>query len=323
MQIQNDFPLKETLYYKIGGTAKYLITCSSRQDILEAIEFVKENKVEKIFVCGLGTNLLFSDEYFDGAVIQIAKGEKGEENMRITEEGLVKVFAGETMEDLISFSLNHELVGLEWAGGLPGTVGGAVRGNAGAYGGEVKDNLVSAEVLDYSGEEPIFKTLTNDELQFSYRNSFIKQHKKMIVISALFLLEKTDAEGLQKAKSVRDRNAQNRKDKHPLEYPNTGSVFINPRTKEEVEKILTVYPDLAELVKNKWYGKVAVGALIDRWGLKGFRIGDAQISEKHALFIVNLGNAKSSEVLQVMDTVKKKFFDAFGFELRVEVEIVS
>lgn len=320
MTINNDFPLKEALWYKIGGTAKHLIACKNKDDILKALEFIKQQKIDRVFVCGMGTNLLFSGEYFDGAVVQIVSDNP--DDVRITEDGLVEVFSGVEMEDLAEFTFKHNLIGLEWSGGLPGTVGGAVRGNAGAYGGEIKDSLVSAEVLDYLGDNQEVKVLTNEELQFSYRNSFIKLHKKMVVISAKFKLEKTDDIGLEKAREVYNGNIQNRKDKHPLEYPNTGSVFINPREKEQVEKILSVYPDLRENVERKWYGKLAVASLIDKWGLKGFRVGNAQISEKHALFIVNLGNAKASDVLQVIDTVKKKFFDTFGFELHVEVEIV-
>lgn len=348
MQIQNDFLLKETLWYKIGGTAKYFITCNSKEDIIEAFDFIKKNNIGKIFVVGLGTNLLFSDEYFDGVVIQLTnyrhsgedKGRlqnltglgknesdpgQGQDDgeIKINDDGLVEVFAGVRMEDLIPFTFSHNLVGLEWAGGLPGTVGGAVRGNAGAYGGEIKDNLVSIEALDYSGDTPIIKTLTNEELQFSYRFSFIKQNKKMIVISAKFAMQKTDEAGLEKARGVYNKNIQNRKDKHPLEYPNTGSVFINPREPEQIEKILSVYPDLRESVEKKWYGKVAVASLIDRWGMKGFRVGGAQVSEKHALFIINLENAKATDVIQVIDTVKKKFSDTFGFDLHVEVEIVK
>ena len=325
-----------------------------RKDAVLPFDFIKKNNIDRVFVVGLGTNLLFTDDYFDGAVIQISTsvipdpdrgsiirqahegldsrfhGNDNSEGSRLRsnnniffdENGLIEVFAGVTMEDLIKFSFDNHLIGLEWAGGLPGTVGGAVRGNAGAYGGEIKDNLVSAEVLDYSGNTPVVKTLNNADLQFSYRTSFIKQQKKMVVISARFRLEKADDTELKKAKEVRDGNAQNRKDKHPLEYPNTGSVFINPREKDQIEKILSIYPDLRESVEKKWYGKVAVASLIDRWGMKGFRIGGAQVSEKHALFIINLENAKATDVMQVIDTVKKKFMDTFGFELQVEVEIV-
>lgn len=349
MQIQNNFPLKKTLWYKIGGTAKYFISCSSKQDILEAFEFIKKNNIDKVFVVGLGSNLVFTDDFYDGAVIQITtsrhSGEDGgrlqnltgfEENdsdpgrrqddgyIEINDDGLtVEAFAGVVFDDLIKYSFDHKLIGLEWAGGLPGTVGGAVRGNAGAYGGEIKDTLISAEILDYSEKLPVIKTLNNSDMQFSYRNSFVKQNKKIVVISAKFKLEKADNEKLEKAKKVRDEKIQDRKNKHPLEYPNTGSVFINPRKKEQIEKILTVYPDLRESVNKKWYGKVAVASLIDRWGLKGHRIGDAQISEKHALFIVNLGGAKAKDVLQIINDVKNKFIESFGFELEVEVEIVK
>jgi UDP-N-acetylmuramate dehydrogenase len=289
---------------------------------LEAVKFIKEKNIEKIFVVGMGTNLIFTDEYYDGAVIQLAKNVT-KEHIQITEEGLVEAFAGVELDDLIKFSFDNNLAGLEWAGGLPGTVGGAVRGNAGAYGGEIKDSLIAAEVLDYSGDSPVIRTLSNNELQFSYRNSFIKQNKKLIVVSAKFNLKKADEHGMEKAREIYNKNIQNRKDKHPLEYPNTGSVFINPREIEQVEKILSVYPDLAENVEKKWYGKVAVASLIDRWGMKGYRVGNAQISEKHALFIVNLGMAKAVEVLKIISDVKKKFVDKFGFELEVEVEIVK
>ncbi|HVF69575.1 MAG TPA: UDP-N-acetylmuramate dehydrogenase [Xanthomonadales bacterium] len=347
MIIQNDFSLKETLWYKIGGKAKYLITCSSKEDITEAFEFIQKNRINKVFIVGLGSNLLFTDDDFDGAIIKIAndvipdydrgsmdsrlRGNdkvessrlRSNNNISVTDESLVEVFAGVTIEDLVPFCFDNNLIGLEWAGGLPGTVGGAVRGNAGAYGGEIKDDLVSAEVLDYSGDKPVIKTLINEELQFSYRNSHIKQNKKMVVISAKFKLQKTDSDGLEKAREVYEKNIQSRIDKHPLEYPNTGSVFINPRKKEDVEKVLSIYPDLRESVEQKWYGKVAVATLIDRWGLKGYRVGDAQISEKHALFIVNRGNAKYIDVLQIMEDVKKKFMDTFGFVLHVEVEIVK
>jgi UDP-N-acetylmuramate dehydrogenase len=337
MQVINDVPLKEKLWYRIGGVAKFFITCSSREDILDAFDFIEKNKIEKIFIVGEGTNLLFADEYFHGVVLQIKSSRHPElvsgsnekipdqvrNDIKLSKEGDIEVFAGVKMEDLINFSLNNNFVGFEWAGGLPGTVGGAVRGNAGAYGGEIKDSLLSAEILDYSGGKPVIRTLTNSDLNFSYRNSLIKQNGKMIVISAKFKLQKASSEVLKKAIDTRDRNTQNRKDKHPLEYPNTGSVFINPREEREIEKILSIYPDISESVEKKWYGKVAVASLIDRWGLKGFRVGDAQISEKHALFIVNLGAAKAEDVLAVIETVRKKFFETLGFELKIEVEIVN
>lgn len=334
MIIHNDFQLAPLLWYKIGGTAKQYIECKNKEDIIEAIKFIKENNIEKVFVCGQGSNLIFTDDYFDGAVIKIVsphpnplpQGEGNQKELPLLlgdGGGEVEAFAGTILDDVIKFAFFNNLVGLEWAGGLPGTVGAAVRGNVGAYGGEVKDSLVSAEVLDYSGDEPIIKTLTNEDLQFSYRESLIKKNKKMIVVSAKFGLKKTNSEELENAKNIYQKNIQTRKDRHPLEYPNCGSVFKNIRDKDKVEKVLEVYPELSENVEKKWYGKIAVASVIEKLGLKGFRVGDAQVSEKHALFIVNLDHAKSKDVLQIINTIQNKFQEKFGFKLEIEVEIVK
>lgn len=321
MQIHEDFSLDQVLWYKIGGRAKYFLTCKSRDDIVEALEFIKEKNPKKIFICGQGTNLVFSDEYFDGVVVQIVSS--GGENDINVKDNQITAFSGTILDDVILSAFDHGLIGLEWAGGLPGTVGAGVRGNVGAYGGEMKDSLMSAEVIDYSEEKPMLRTLTNEELQFVYRGSFIKTHKKMIVVSATFTLQKGSDEEISIAKEVYERNRQNRKDKHPLEYPNCGSVFKNLRKPEEVAKVLAVYPEFREHVEKKWYGKVAVASIIEKLGLKGHRVGNAQISEKHALFIVNLGGAKAVDVLQIIDDVKEKFMTKFSFEPEVEVEIVA
>lgn len=321
MQVSEDFELKEILWYKIGGKAKYLLTCSSKDDIFEAIEFIKARDIKRIFVCGQGSNLVFTDEYFDGAVIQLVKPLVS--SLTVSDETNVTAFAGEVLGDLVLYSLEQGLIGLEWAGGLPGTVGAGVRGNVGAYGGEVKDTLLSADVLDYSGSVPELKTLSNQELEFVYRGSIVKSHKKMIVISATFGLHTGTAEELEQAKATREKNIQSRKDKHPLEYPNCGSVFKNLRKPEQIAKVLEVYPDLKEQVENKWYGKVAVASLIERLGLKGHRVGDAQVSEKHALFIINLGHATAKDVVRVISDVQQAFQTTFGFNLELEVEIVN
>ena len=324
MKIQENTPLSDVLWYKIGGKTRYLLQCENREDILEALEFIKEHKPNKIFICGTGSNLIFSDDYFDGVVIQIVTPTTLDfQDMHVTNADHVQVFGGVMLDELLLFSFDHHLSGLEWAGGLPGTVGAGVRGNVGAYGGEIKDTLVTAEILDYSGEEPMLKTFSNQELQFVYRGSLVKSHKKMIVVSATFQLKNSSDEEIVEARNIYDLHKQQRKNNHPLEYPNCGSVFKNLREKEQIEKVLQVYPDMKENVEKKWYGKVAVASLIERLGLKGFRIGNAQISEKHALFIVNLGGAKASDVLQIISKVKDTFQEKFGFTPEVEVEIVQ
>jgi UDP-N-acetylmuramate dehydrogenase len=321
MIIHKDFDLAPLLWYKIGGKTKYLLECKSREDIIEAIKFVKEKDVQKIFVCGLGSNLIFTDEYFDGAVIFITSNTT-QSDIKINEDGLVEAFAGVVLDDVIKFAFAHNLTGLEWAGGLPGTVGAGVRGNVGAYGGEIKDSLVSADVLDFSGEQPVIKTLHKEELKFAYRSSLIKTNKKMIVLVARFDLQKANSAEIEVASDVYEKRIQQRKDNHPLEYPNCGSVFKNLRDSGQIEKVLSVYPDLKDKVENKWYGKIAVASLIEKLGFKGYRVGDAQVSEKHALFIVNLGQANSKDVLQIINDIQQKFQETFGFKLETEVEIV-
>lgn len=322
MTIQNDFFIKNELWYKIGGTVKYFITCHNSQDIKEALEFVRKNNTEKVFVLGLGSNLIFTDEYYDGAVIQIISNSVSND-LQIADDRLIDVFAGVEFDDLIKFVFEHNLVGLEWAGGLPGTVGAGVRGNVGAFGGEIKDSIEKVEVFDYSNGKAVLRVLTNKDLDFVYRGSLVKAHKKMVVARAFFKLRKGNAKEVEKARVEYEKNIQFRKDRHPLEYPNCGSVFKNIRDKDKIEKVLSTFPDLKELVEKKWYGKIAVASVIEKFGLKGYRVGDAQVSEKHALFIVNLGHATNHDVQQVIDTVQKKFQQAFGFNLEVEVEIVN
>jgi len=321
MTIHQDFSLSNILWYKIGGKAKYFLECSNRVDVLHAIDFINIKKLKKIFICGLGSNVLFSDDYFDGAVIRIVS----EKNISpfIKKDGLVEVFAGEILGDLVKFCLDNSLLGLEWAGGLPGTVGAGVRGNVGAFGGEIKDTLFTADIIDYSSNDFSTKTVTRDDLQFVYRGSLIKTQKKNIVLSSSFQLRKGSSEEVLHAREVYERNIQFRKDHHPLEYPNCGSVFKNIRKKEEIEKILSVFPEFKEDVETKWHGKIAMASLIEKIGFKGYRIGDAQISQKHALFIVNLGQAKAKDVLQIIQDLQDKFQVTFGFVPEVEVEIVK
>ena len=322
MTIHKDFDLSQSLWYKLGGKTKYLLVCHNKEDILEALAFIEKEKITNIFIFGLGSNVIFAKENFDGAVIQITT-DAIKQQINIDEKGLVEVFAGELLDSVITFSLDNKFRGLEWAGGLPGTVGAAVRGNVGAYGGEIKDSLVNIDILDYSYGTPVLKTLTNEELSFSYRTSLIKTHKKLVVITARFGLKKANEAEIEAATDVYHRRIEQREENHPLEYPNCGSVFKNLRDSNQIAKVLLVYPDLAKLVEKKWYGKIAVASLIERFGLKGFRVGNAQVSEKHALFIVNLGGATDKDVLQIIDTIQQKFQDTFGFKLETEVEIVK
>ncbi len=321
MTIHTDYNLSQLLWYKIGGTAKYLLECNSKDDVLEALTFIQEKNISEVFYIGTGSNLVFPDEYFDGAIVYFAKPD----TPSFTNDGNnISAYAGEMLGDFIQYGFDNNLVGLEWAGGLPGTVGAAVRGNVGAYGGEIKDSIVSVDVAVIEDGRVAVKTFSNEELQFEYRGSLIKENNDtMIVLSATCALRLADSDELATARQEYDLHIQQRKERHPLEYPNCGSVFKNVRKKEDIKKVLAVYPELQEKIDNNWYGKVSMGHLIQLMGLQGYRVGNAQISEKHALFIVNLGGATAHDVRSIIETVQKKCIETFGFTPEVEVEVID
>src|SRR5579859_2518384 len=224
MQVHKDFNLSQVLWFRIGGKVQYFLQCVNRKDVFEALDFVEGHHPNRIFICGQGSNLIFTDEYFDGVVIQLAADTKPQISFAGT---LVTAFAGETLDSLIQLSFNNHLRGLEWAGGLPGTIGAGVRGNVGAFGGELKDTLIAAEVLAFDEKNIDVLEMTNEDFHFAYRHSIIKEKKNMIVTAAQFQLTPADREAVVKARSMYASNIDYRKTHHPLEYPNCGSVFKN------------------------------------------------------------------------------------------------
>jgi UDP-N-acetylmuramate dehydrogenase len=321
MRVYNNVPLSTILWYQIGGIVDTVIDISSKEELHEALEYIQENNVSDIFVIGLGSNMLFPDEGFRGVIIRFLNQQDGR-GIRKISDTVVESFAGETLDSVINFSLDNGLVGLEWAGGLPGIVGAAVRGNVGAFGGEIKDVFYKAhciKILEHGGYEEL--VIDRNEMEFEYRTSLVKK-EKLIVISAQFELKKATPEELLRAREVYYENILYRQNKHPLDYPNCGSVFKNISKTDEVEKVISVWPDIKSLADTKWHGKVSMGYIIDRLGLKGFRVGNAQISEKHQNFIVNLGGAKAHDVKSLITQIENKMQDELGFTPEVEIEIV-
>ncbi len=316
-----NFPLSTVVYYRIGGTARFLLEASSENDVLRALDFVRANRVERLIVVGLGSNMLFPDDPFDGAVLRLTSA--AEPQIRDLQGGLVRAFAGEELDRVITFGFDRGYAGLEWAGGLPGTAGAAVRGNVGAFGGELKDVLETAEVLEIREEGVAVHTLGNADLRFSYRDSAVKQNRRLVVLSATFRLRQVQEEELQSARHAYRSNIEYRHRNHPMEYPTCGSVFKNVERAEEVARVLAAWPDVREMVDGRWHGKVSMGYAINRLGLAGHQIGSAQISPKHNNFIVNLGGARFSDVCGLIEKVKQRFSDTFGFAPEAEVEIVD
>jgi len=321
MRVYNNVSLSTILWYQIGGIVDTVIDVSSKEDLHEALKYIDDNNFSDIFVIGLGSNMLFPDKGFNGVILRFLNQKDGE-GIRKISDTVIESFAGETLDSVINFSLDNGLVGLEWAGGLPGIVGAAVRGNVGAFGGEIKDVFYKAhciKILQHGGYEELI--LDSSDMEFAYRTSRVKK-ERLIVISAQFELKKATPEELLAAREIYYANILYRQEKHPLDYPNCGSVFKNISKKEDIEKVIAAWPDISNLVKEKWHGKVSMGYIIDRLGLKGFRVGNAQISEKHQNFIVNLGGAKADDVKEIIAMVEKKVQDEFGFTPEVEIEIV-
>ena len=279
-------PMSLHTSFRTGGPAEVFIKAESTENIISAIDIAKKYNKQYI-ITGNGSNILVKDGGIDGIVINI-----GNEMSKIKCDG-TKIYAqaGAMLSALATAAADEELTGLEFASGIPGTVGGAVFMNAGAYDGEIKDVIEYADVIDSEGNT---HRLIKDELELSYRHSVIAE-KNMIVVGAMFNLNK----GIKK--NITDKMAdfaKRRRDKQPLNYPSAGSTFKRPE------------------------GYFA-GKLIEDSGLKGKTVGGAQVSEKHAGFVVNIGNATSSDIIALMDGCIETVYNKFGVKLEPEVRILG
>ncbi len=279
-------PMKLHTSFRIGGPADYWFSPASADEILYARELADSAGVP-VTILGNGTNLLVSDLGIEGLVIQI-----GEPFSCIEVHGIrLKACAGAALSKVCQTAQAAGLTGLEFAYGIPGNVGGAVTMNAGAYGGEVGQKIVSVKILDPSGG---FLTVPGSDMGFAYRHSCVSD-RNWIVLEASFELEADDP---RKIRIEMDDIFGRRRDKQPLNYPSAGSVFKRPD------------------------GYFA-GKLIEDAGLKGARIGDAQVSEKHAGFIVNLGNATSADVESLIGRIRETVLESFGVELEPELRRIG
>jgi len=283
MEIIKNAKMKEYSNMKVGGTAKELIFIDDKKELKEILQ-TRSN----IFLLGNGTNTLINDGNLDISFLSL----KRLKNITVEEKkgdyDLVRVEAGLDLDDLIDFMEKNNYSGLENITGIPGSVGGLVNMNGGAYGTEIFDCIEEVEVCKNDGE--IVKIKTTD-LNFKYRTTEIKENK-WIVVSALFKF----GFGFDKAASEDKR--EQRKTKHPLDLPNLGSTFKNPE------------------------GTFAAKLISDA-GLKGYRVGDVEISTKHPNFVTNLGNATFNDIISVIEHVKEVVFEKFGVKLETEIIILK
>ncbi len=278
-------PMSKHTSFKIGGLAECYIKINSTKELQEILKISNINQIP-LTIIGNGTNILVKDSGIQGIVAKI-----NIKNIEIQSNNVVKVGAGNSLAEIAQVLKNNNLAGFEELSGIPGTIGGAIRMNAGAHGKEIKDVLLNVTAIDYDGN---FRKLTNKEMQFEYRNSIFSK-QKYIILEAELQLEKGNKEEI----SEKIKNFANwRKEHQPLEYPNAGSTF------KRGEDFITAQ-------------------LIDMCGLKGYTVGGAQISTKHAGFIINTGKAKAEDVLNVVEHAKKEVFEKFGKQINLEIEIIG
>ncbi|HNQ44104.1 MAG TPA: UDP-N-acetylmuramate dehydrogenase [Candidatus Cloacimonadota bacterium] len=285
-------PLARHTSFKIGGPAQYFATPDTQKDFIDLLIFALKQDLP-YFILGKGSNLLVSDSGLRGLVICTDNL-----NKLTRDENYISAFCGVKLKDLCEFAQQSGLSGLEFASGIPGSVGGAVFMNAGAYGGEIRDVLYCSKCLNPKLESlqaanPIIH-LKAEQHEFSYRHSAL-QNLGLIQLSSVFKLTPDDPEAIR---ARMDDLEQQRNSKQPMDLPSAGSVFKRP--------------------EGHFTGK-----LVDDCGLRGFRIGDAAVSDRHCGFIVNLGNATASDVLQVIRHVQDTVYKRFKVKLETEIRMVG
>lgn len=302
--------------YKIGGPAKYFFNAKNNEELVKSIKAATELSLD-YFLLGGGSNILISDDGFDGLVIR-----KSNDNFKIENERIIAE-SGAELGKVLEESLKAGLVGWPWAAGIPGTIGGAVRGNAGAYGKGMADITESVEVYE-DGE---VKKYTNEQMGFDYRHSIIKDKKDAVVVSVELKLKKGSMEEIKKDKEIITQYLERRKTTQPTDFPNSGCVFKNidltkvEIDKEKVMKGLDINEE--EFHEATKFGKLPVSYITDKLGLKGKKIGGAQISEKHGAFINNVDNARAEEVVMLISDIKMHVRNELGIQLQEEVQYVG
>ena len=279
-------PMSKHTSFKTGGPCDLYVEVGNKQDLITLLSIIKDNNIPFTIV-GNGSNLLVRDGGLDGIAIKFKDKTIEINDLEVTAaSGVVNAYLGNVL-------LNHELGGFEFACGIPGTIGGAIYMNAGAYGSEMKNVISEVEFVNLENLE--IETLKNEELDFSYRHSAFQDKIKGFIISAKMHFERSNSSTIQeKMNEARDK----RFNSQPIEYPSAGSTF------KRIDNFLT-------------------SKAIDEAGLKGYTIGGAQVSEKHAGFIVNKGNATSQDIIDLIDYVKKVIYEKYNKKIDTEVRIIG
>lgn len=278
--------LKKYNTYRIDATCKCLVFVHSVNELIELLKNLKNNNIDYI-ILGNGSNIILASNYYDKVIIKLDKL-----NNITFKDNIVKVESGYPLPKLSLEILKHNLIGLEFAAGIPGLVGSSVAMNAGAYNKSMADVVKEITILD---EDLNIRVLKNNELKFRYRDSLLKENKKLIVLEVTLELEHGD---VLEAKELIETRRQRRISTQPLNYPSSGSVFRNPEG-------------------------MHAGELIEKCNLKGYNINGAEISEKHANFIINKDNCNGSDIINLVNLIKDKVKEKYNIDLILEQEIID
>ena len=291
-----DEPMNKHTSFKIGGNADFFVKAKNEEEVKFILDLCNENSIP-LTIVGNGSNLLVSDDGIRGIVLKINIDkviiEKNiNDEINNSPKAVVTAGCGVPLGKLAFQLLNESISGFEFASGIPGTIGGAIRMNAGAYGSEMKDIVVETKCMDYEGNVLV---LNNEQQEFEYRKSIFKA-KKYIVLETKMQLTQVEDNSVIKQKMDEYKNS--RLEKQPIEFPSAGSTFKRG----------------TDFITAK---------LIDECGLKGYTVGGAKVSEKHAGFVINTGNATFKDVLELVDVIKEKVFKKFGKEIELEIEVIG
>jgi len=308
-KIKKNISLAQYTTFKIGGKAQYFLEVNDEAELKETIFKVSKLKIP-FFILGGGSNLLISNNGYDGLVIKINYQEIEINN------NLITVSAGVFLSKLLQFSISESLSGLEWAIGVPGTIGGAIRGNAGAFDLSIGDSIKNVFVINTNNQK--VEKISHRDCKFDYRTSIFKKKNNLIILKAEIFLHKKDKNLIEN--QTREYLIY-RKEKQPSGF-SAGSVFKNYKIKNIIEKkrLIEEHPELEKVIKNNI---IPSAFLIDKCNLKGKKIGRVMLSLVHANFIINLGRGKSEDVLKLIYIIKKEVNKKYGIILEEEIQYIK
>lgn len=309
LKIEKNVPLASYTTFNIGGAAKFFSRVKDENELIKAIEYAQSEDMS-IFILGGGSNVLISDGGFNGLVIKL------ENNQLKIIDNVLECQAGVILLDAVKAVAENNLTGFEWAVGIPGTFGGAVRGNAGAFGGDMATNIKSVKFLEIKEDSWQIKEIPFDECDFEYRSSFFKKKNGLVILSAKMEFKKGNR---QEIFAKMDNILIKREFKQPQNFPSAGSFFQNPVVDKD-ELIIKFEKDIGAPSRER---KIAAGWLIEEAGLRGKKIGGAMISEKHANFLINAGDAKAKDVVMLVSFIKQQVRSKLGVQLTEEIQYVG